>query len=47
MSPSQTIYCKECGRKIRGYDLSERMDKLRMHKRLRHPKQPKKVKRGR
>lgn len=35
--PMQTVHCSICGKAIKGYDFKERMDKLRHHRKLKHP----------
>jgi len=37
MSPERTIHCSICGKPIRGYDMAERMAKLRRHRKKYHP----------
>jgi hypothetical protein len=36
--PTKTVHCGLCGKAISGYDFSERMAKLRSHRKARHPK---------
>jgi hypothetical protein len=36
--PEKTIHCSLCGQAITGYDFPERMDKLRKHRKMKHPK---------
>lgn len=35
--PMKTIHCGICGTAIRGDDFPERMDKLRRHRKRKHP----------
>jgi predicted small metal-binding protein len=35
--PDKIIHCSKCGQSIKGYDLAERMDKLRRHYKKHHP----------
>lgn len=37
-NPTRTIHCSICGKAISGYDLAERMAKLRHHYKLSHPR---------
>jgi len=36
--PVKVIHCRICGKAISGYDLSERMGKLRRHYKQKHPR---------
>lgn len=36
--PEKTIRCQTCGKPIRGYDFSARMEKLRRHYKEAHPR---------
>jgi len=36
--PEKTVYCRVCGKGIRGYDFEERMEKLRRHYKREHPR---------
>ena len=35
--PNRTVHCSICGHPISGYNMAERMEKLRHHRKLRHP----------
>lgn len=37
-NPVRTIHCSKCGKAISGYDMEERMGKLRRHYKIAHPK---------
>lgn len=35
--PAKTVHCSICGQAVTGYDFKERMDKLRKHRKQKHP----------